>query len=67
MGLKTRKVPPWPSASRIDDAGDATPLPSKKLRSKYRPEMCDTIIELGKRGRSKTQCAAAARHQPLDV
>ena len=36
-----------------------TPAPSKKSRSKYRPEMCDTIIEMGKRGRSKAQCASA--------
>jgi hypothetical protein len=34
------------------------PAASKKSRSKYLPEMCDTIIELGKRGRSKTQAAS---------
>jgi len=34
------------------------PAASKKPRSKYLPEMCETVIELGKRGRSKTQCAA---------
>ena len=31
---------------------------SKKSRSKYLPEMCETVVELGKRGRSKTQCAS---------
>jgi hypothetical protein len=34
--------------------------PAKKpgRRTKYDPAMCETIIALGKRGRSKTQCAS---------
>jgi hypothetical protein len=38
----------------------AAPAAAKKpgRRTKYDPSMCETIIELGKRGRSKTQMAA---------
>ena len=34
------------------------PAASKKPRSKYLPSMCDQIIALGKRGKSKAQMAA---------
>jgi hypothetical protein len=34
------------------------PAASARPRSKHRPEMCDQIIELGKKGRSKAQMAA---------
>ncbi len=36
----------------------AAPAKKPGRRTKYLPEMCETIVELGKRGRSKTQCAS---------
>jgi hypothetical protein len=49
-------------SKRKPKAESAAPVPapaaSKRPRTKYLPEMCDTIIEMGKRGRSKAQCAS---------
>ncbi len=35
------------------------PAASKKPRTKYLPSMCNSIIALGRKGKSKAQCAAA--------
>ena len=44
-----------------------TPAASKTPRTKYRPEMCDTIIALGKKGQVEGANGCAPRHQPLDL
>jgi len=36
----------------------STPAKKPGRRTKYDPAMCETVIELGKRGRSKTQSAS---------
>lgn len=53
------QIPPKPPRERKAKAPKADPAPKRAPRSAYKPEYCKRIVELGKKGKTKSQMAAA--------